>query len=122
MDKDFTCEPMEPIDFSALDPTLDASFDSRVAALLHAALPPRVDVLTQLVSWARPALAASAVIAAAAAIALFRTAAPNPPQSRGASAADILGIPAPVARLARAQSVDVVDLAEAFGVEQRHGR
>ena len=127
MDENLSPAPPDPINFGALDPTADASFDARIAAIVHdAAIPARADLLTQVSGWVRPALAAAAVIAALSAIPLLSRSAPAPsPAATGASAAEILGIPAPVARIARAQRgapVDVADLAEAFGVEPTHAR
>lgn len=112
------------LDFSLLDPTRDeAGFDARVGAIVRdAAIASQSDLSSQIVSWARPALAAAAVIAAVAIYPLTR-------HDRGsggappATTADILGIPAPVIRLAQSGNAPGVDeLAEALNTERDNVR
>ena len=64
-----------PIDFSSLDPTRDsATFDRLSRALADDAISARrlarLDVVSELARWTRPALAAAVVIAAGATLAL----------------------------------------------------
>jgi hypothetical protein len=125
MDKPSSPESIDrivPIDLSSLDPTRDAAaFEVRIGHIMHDAAASRVDVVTQLGAWLRPALVAAAVIAVAAAVPLARAIAGSTAR-RGATAAEILGIPAPVARLASVRTIGVVDLADAFSLEARHAR
>lgn len=65
-----------PIDFSSLDPTRDsAAFNKLSGALADEAISARqvtrLDVVSELARWTRPALAAAVVIAAGATVALF---------------------------------------------------
>lgn len=110
----------DPIDLSPLDPVRDPlAFDARVAAIARdAVIPPDEDVLAALATWARPALAAAAVIAA---IAIYPLVHRTPP--RRVTTAEILGVPTAVVELARSNTPPgLVDLAEALNAEQAHAR
>jgi len=71
-----------PIDFSSLDPTREAAvFHEMSRALadevMSARQAPRLDVVSELARWTRPALAAAVVIAAGATFALVSVHAPT---------------------------------------------
>ena len=110
----------DPIDFSPLDPLRDPlALEARVAAIARAAvIPPEPDLVAALTAWARPALAAAAVIAS---IAIYSVVHQPPP--RRVTTAEILGVPPAVVELARLNALPgVVDLAEALNAESAHGR
>lgn len=109
------------MDLEALDPTRDADFDTRVAAVAAHAMAARTGasrgVLADLVRWTRPALIAAAVIVAVTIPVLVRARqAGERPPARGASSAEILGIPQGLIALGREAQPSVVQLAEAVGV------
>ena len=109
----------DPMDLEALDPTRDSDFESRVAAVAANAMAARArasrGLLADLARWTRPALAAAALILAATIPVLVRArpTTAGAPQSRGASAAEILGIPPGLIALSRADQPSVVQLANA---------
>ena len=110
----------DPIDFSPLDPLRDApALDARIAAIARDAVIPRpADLFAELAALARPALAAAAVIAALAIYPLVHRPAP-----RRVTTAEILGVPAAVVELARADTPPgVVDLVEAVNSEVPRAR
>lgn len=110
-----------PLDLSPLDPLRDEhALDARIAAIARdAMIPPPADLFSELASWARPALAAAAVIAAVAAYPLFR----QRPIARPVTTAEILGVPTAVVELARSNTPPgVIDLAEALSAERPHAR
>lgn len=110
----------DPIDLSPLDPVRDLpALDARVAAIARdAVIPPEHDLIAELAAWARPALAAAAVIAAIAIYPLVHR-----PSPRRVTTAEILGVPPAVVELARSNSPPgLVDLAEALNAEPAHAR
>ena len=111
----------DPIDLSPLDPLRDPlALDARVAAIARdAVIPPPPDILAELAAWARPALAAAAVIAAIASYPLLV----HRPTQRRVTTAEILGVPSAVVELARSGTPPgLVDLAEALNAEPAHVR
>lgn len=123
----------ERLNLDALDPTRDASFEQRVAAIAADAMlarrtrvtSPRGGLVGELSAWMRPALAAAALIGAVSLAALLRearlsSAAASPPG--GASAAQILGIPQSLISLTRSNDpVSVTQLAAAVGISEQGG-
>ena len=96
---------MEPerIDLSALDPAADQlAYERMVRRIMDAAAPELArrardtGPLALVVGWARPTLAAAAIIAALAAGALLSTDRPEPATS-SASVVEALGVPFPAA-------------------------
>jgi hypothetical protein len=95
---------MEPerVDLSALDPTRDRiGYERLVHRILEAAAPElarrraAANPLVQLAAWARPALAAAAVIAVLAAGAIAMAERYDGAQDPAGTIADALGVPAP---------------------------
>ena len=112
-----------PFDFSPLDPLRDPlALDARVGAIARdAVIPPASDLFAELSAWARPLLAAAAVVSAIAAYPLVRARPSQPP--RGVSTAEILGVPSAVVELARSSAPpSVAQLAEALNAEQANAR
>jgi hypothetical protein len=102
----------DPIDLSPLDPTRSARFDAIASGITRDAMAARAnrgtappDLLAELARWARPALAAAAVVLAVAISTLARL--HRRPQgwvaklSPAASAMDVMGIPKPLVELMR---------------------
>lgn len=94
----------ERVDLSALDPTRDRiGYERLVRRILEAAAPElarrraTANPLVQLAAWARPALAAAAVIALVALGTLAVTTRYETVQDPAGSIADALGVPAPAA-------------------------
>lgn len=95
---------MEPIDLSPLDPTADRVGYERLVRRIMAAAAPELarraasaNPLALLAAWARPTLAAAAVIAAGAAGALALTDRVRAPVEDAGTVADALGLPAEAA-------------------------
>lgn len=110
----------DPIDLSPFDPLRDTqAFDAKVAAIARdAVIPPPADLFAELAGWAPPALAAAAVVAAIASYPLVHR-----PSQRRVTTAEILGVPAAIVELARANTPPgVVDLAEALNAEVPRAR
>lgn len=113
----------DPIDLSPLDPLGDPlALDARVAAIARGALiPPPPDLLADIASWARPTLAAAAIVAAIATYPLVHRR-PQPARS-GVTTAEVLGVPHAVVELARSDTPpELVDLAEALDAERTNAR
>jgi hypothetical protein len=93
----------DPLDLSALDPTRDAAhFRALTSAIARDAMQGRArrlasprDILGELAAWARPTLAAAAVVLVVAASVLVRSRSAVPARPV-ASATDVLGIPQPL--------------------------
>ena len=125
----------ERLNFDALDPTRDPSIEQRVSAIAADAMrarhvrggravAPRADFVADLSTWMRPALAAAVLIALVSTAALLReaTVGSSAATPRGASAAEILGIPPSLISLTRSsEPPSVTQLAAAAGVSDRGG-
>jgi hypothetical protein len=121
------------LNLDALDPTRDAAFEQRVSAIAADAMrarrvrsaSARSDVFAELAAWMRPALAAAVLIAIVSAAALVREArlaSPDAATPRGASAAEILGIPQSLIALTRSsEPASVTQLAAAVGLSDQGG-
>lgn len=112
------------LNIDLLDPTRDDSFSSRVAGIVSDAMAARRGInaarptfLAGLGAWLRPAVVGSGLVAAACLVALGVEHSPGRamPAARGAAAAEILGIPAPLVALARStQTPSVTQLVAAL--------
>ncbi|MFP4623012.1 MAG: hypothetical protein ACOCVZ_03320 [Gemmatimonadota bacterium] len=95
----------EPMDLSPLDPQADQlAYERLIHRIMDAAAPElarraeSVGPLALVAGWARPTMAAAAVLAAFAAGALLTTDRPMEAAAEPASMVDALGIPAPAAQ------------------------
>lgn len=91
----------DPIDFTALDPTRNATrFNAVTGSIARDAMRARavragapLDVLSELSRWTTPALLAAALVIAVAISTLARVRLGSPRQTMAVSATDIMGIP-----------------------------
>jgi hypothetical protein len=112
------------LNLDPLDPTRDVAFSSRVAGIAAEAMAARrgttavrPTLLRELGAWLHPALVGAGLVAAACLVALVveRDRANVARPARGAAAAEILGIPAPLIALARStQAPSVTQLVAAL--------
>lgn len=94
----------ERVDLSPLDPETDRlAYEGLIRRVMDAAAPELarragpLGPLALVAGWARPTLAAAAIVAALAAGALFTTDRPQPAALEAAGVVEALGVPAPAA-------------------------
>lgn len=121
----------QPIDLSSLDPMRDAArFDAVANAIAHDAMAARAgrpaqaaDLLSELAGWARPALAAAAIVLAVAVSTLAVTRVRSPAARSVASATDVLGIPRELMDLVHSQRTpSLMQIDQALASADRFGQ